>query len=198
MKRVRGNTQLEFDYITFVVIASVIAAGGLAVNSTVSVVASMLVSPIMGPVLAVTFGTMIRTQDNATLMIQGMWVEAISLLICMLVGFIVSLCFIGLDVTEFYEWPTGEMTGRGQPKVMYEGLLIAVPSGVGVSIGLLDSDMCPLVGVAISASLLPPAVNTGMLLAYSWLGKFDVDKYGKEDLWQMAGISLSLTLENIV
>lgn len=90
------------------------------------------------------------------------------------------------------------MSGRGQPKVMYEGLLIATPSGVGVSIGLLNSDMCPLVGVAISASLLPPAVNTGMLLAYSLAGKYDSDKYEKEDLWEMAGISLSLTLENIM
>merc|ERR1712048_859316 len=135
----------------------------------------------MGPVLAVTFGSMIRTQDGGALMLQGLKAETISLLICMFVGFIISLCFIGLDVTEFYEWPTGEMTGRGQPKVMYEGLLIATPSGV-----------------AISASLLPPAVNTGMLLAYSLAGKVDTDKYEKEDLLEMAGISLCLTLENIM
>jgi len=36
--------------------ASIIAAGGLATNVNVFIVASMLVSPIMGPILGMTFG----------------------------------------------------------------------------------------------------------------------------------------------
>ena len=35
--------------------ASLIAAGGLATNTNVFIVASMLVSPIMGPILGVRF-----------------------------------------------------------------------------------------------------------------------------------------------
>merc|ERR1719336_2917599 len=99
--------------------------------------------------------------------------EAISLLVCVLTGFAIALCFIGADVTDFYGWPTQEMEGRGQKKVLLEGLLIATPSGLGVAISVLNADMAPLVGVAISASLLPPAVNTGMLIAYALLGRLD-------------------------
>ena len=42
---------------------------------------------------------------------------------------------------------------------LWVGVLIAVPSGAGVAIGILGGNAGSLVGVAISASLLPPAVN---------------------------------------
>jgi hypothetical protein len=53
---------------------------------------------------------------------------------------------------------------------------VAFFSGLGVAVSLMDDQMSSLVGVAISASLLPPAVNAGILwLAYffqsrDWLG----------------------------
>ena len=40
-------------------------------------------------------------------------------------------------------------------------------SGLGVALSVLDDQTSSLVGVAISASLLPPAVNCGMLLIVS-------------------------------
>ena len=42
---------------------------------------------------------------------------------------------------------------------LWVGVLIAIPSGAGVAIGILGGNAGSLVGVAISASLLPPAVN---------------------------------------
>ena len=42
--------------------AAIIAAVGLATNSSVSTVASMLISPMMGPILAITFGMAIKTR----------------------------------------------------------------------------------------------------------------------------------------
>ena len=67
---------------------------------------------------------------------------------------------------------------------------------IGVSVGLLDSQTNSLVGVAISASLLPPAVNAGML----WVGHYSDSamivfggKTGKAGF-----ISLALTAMNIV
>mmetsp|Transcript_26376 Transcript_26376/g.62799 ORF Transcript_26376/g.62799 Transcript_26376/m.62799 type:complete len:206 (+) Transcript_26376:809-1426(+) len=56
------------------------------------------------------------------------------------------------------------------------GLPIAFFSGLGVAVSVLDDSASSLVGVAISASLLPPAVNSGILwVAYgfaknNWLG----------------------------
>ena len=46
---------------------------------------------------------------------------------------------------------------------LWVGILIALPSGAGVALAILGGNTGSLVGVAISASLLPPLVN-----AVSW------------------------------
>jgi hypothetical protein len=46
--------QVSFDFVAFTAIASAIAGLGLITNNTVMIVASMLVSPLMGPILAFT------------------------------------------------------------------------------------------------------------------------------------------------
>lgn len=57
--KVTSGAQLTVDYLLFVVAAAVIAAAGLASNDVVSTVASMLISPIMGPIMAFTYGASI-------------------------------------------------------------------------------------------------------------------------------------------
>eukprot|EP00951_Prasinocladus_malaysianus_P030593 scaffold288912_cov47-Prasinocladus_malaysianus.AAC.1 len=51
---IEGQSNITFDYIAFIIIGSVIAGLGLATNNTVMILASMLVSPLMGPILAFT------------------------------------------------------------------------------------------------------------------------------------------------
>ncbi len=63
------------------------------------------------------------------------------------------------------QWPTQEMLSRGQLRSLYVGAFIAVPSGAGVALSVLGGNAGSLVGVAISASLLPPAVNCGVFLS---------------------------------
>lgn len=48
---------------------------------------------------------------------------------------------------------------RGVLRGLVPGLLIALASGIGVALSVLGGNAGSLVGVAISASLLPPAVN---------------------------------------
>lgn len=47
-------------------------------------------------------------------------------------------------------------TTRGEPISLVFGLVIAVPSGIGVALSVLGNNTGSLVGVAISAALLPP------------------------------------------
>lgn len=60
---------------------------------------------------------------------------------------------------------------RGNARSLWMGVLWALTSGSGVAIALLQGSVGPLVGVAISASLLPPVVNCGLFwaLACIWL-----------------------------
>ena len=149
---VRGAATFSFDYLCLVIVASMLAAVGLASNNTVVIVASMLVSPIMGPILAITFGTMI---ENKELVHMGLVNEVVSLLICIIVGFVIAWIFILCDAHNEWIWPTNEM-GRGTAVGILTGIAIATPSGVNVALSILSNNTSSLVGVAISASLLPP------------------------------------------
>ncbi|KAK2164150.1 hypothetical protein LSH36_68g09013 [Paralvinella palmiformis] len=169
VQSVHSSSVLTFDFVMFVVLASMIAAVGLAENSSVILVASMLVSPIMGPILAGTFGLVIFHRNLCKLGIKN---ELISLSICIISGFLFGLLmgavnYNGNNWGSTDEWPTSEMKNRGLLRGLWVGVLIAVPSGAGVALSILSGNMGSLVGVAISASLLPPAVNAGMLWAYS-------------------------------
>ncbi len=54
-------------------------------------------------------------------------------------------------------WPTSEMYSRSTRHGFLAGMPIAFFSGMGVALSVLDDNASSLVGVAISASLLPPA-----------------------------------------
>ena len=99
-------------------------------------------------------------------------------------------------------------------------LQVAFFSGLGVAVSLLDEQTSSLVGVAISASLLPPAVNSGLLFVAWFYYKQNVDQdkvvrvpggeyevwdptddeldYARKEFMHGAGISLLLTVVNII
>ncbi|GIY49845.1 uncharacterized protein CEXT_344601, partial [Caerostris extrusa] len=162
---VRAGAEPTFDFIMFVLIASMIAALGLLENSSVIIVASMLISPIMGPIMAGTFGAVIRDRSLRNL---GIKTEILGLFLCLVIGFTFGLLSEALNsVWGSKEWPNSEMISRGQERSLWVGVLIALPSGAGVALSILGGNAGCLVGVAISASLLPPAVNAGLLWGMS-------------------------------
>lgn len=75
-------------------------------------------------------------------------------------GYVFGL--VVLNFTEYWAdqaWPTDMMRERGLLRVVWVGILVAFPSGCAGAISLLQGNEASLVGVAISVSLLPPAVN---------------------------------------
>ena len=57
---------MTFDYVALVVAAALIAAIGLIMDSSVSVVASMLLSPLMGPIFCIAACYLLLTTDSAS------------------------------------------------------------------------------------------------------------------------------------
>jgi len=157
------------------VLAGMIAFMGLMENSSVVLVASMLVSPLMGPILAGIFG---GTVQDRKMTLSGIRHEVYALMICIMIGFVLGLLIV--PWIEYYgieQFPTQEMVGRGELRSLWVGVLIAVPSGAGVALSVLGGNAGSLVGVAISASLLPPAVNCGLYWAVS-LVQLILSSYG--------------------
>ena len=75
---------------------------------------------------------------------------------------------------------TDEMAGRGDFHNFLVGIVFALASGIVVGNGASSGGTNALVGVAISASLLPPVVNSGMCVSFAVLGPLWED----ESSWQ--------------
>ncbi|KAG9430788.1 hypothetical protein HZU67_07991 [Apis mellifera carnica] len=106
---VRSGGDLTFDYVLLVLTADCLAALGLIENSATNVVAAMLVSPLMGPVMSLTFGTIIADRN---LQFIGLKSLLLGIFLSILFGFIFGLI---LGTTEmpwgYNDWPTDEMKG---------------------------------------------------------------------------------------
>eukprot|EP00494_Astrolonche_serrata_P029177 UN29444 len=161
---VETQYHLTFDYIAFTACAAAIAAVGLIANSPTTVVASMLVSPLMGPIVGMTFGTSICDKGMVKTSFRN---EIIGIMICFVIGAI-----YGFAISPFIKEPENftvmqsntEMSSRGTTDGLLAGVFVAIPSGCGVGIGVTSDTINPSVGCAISAALLPPIVNSGLSL----------------------------------
>lgn len=187
--KVHEGATLTADYIVFTVCAGIISAVGLGRDDFVATVASMLVSPLMGPILGITFGFW---ENDVQLVLRSLRNEFIGLVLCIVVGLIT-----GLVVAEWaeddWDWPTEFMSSRGEPMSLAVGLAIAIPSGAGVARSITTANAGGLIGVAISASLLPPTVNAGMCWA---VAAFSDDEH--RAIARTGGYSLLLTIVNIM
>ena len=139
--------------------------------------------------------------------------ELLSIIVCIIFGLIIGATCVWTDMAS--QWPTNEMMSRGTRTTFLCGIPIAFFSGLGVALSVLDDQTSSLVGVAISASLLPPAVNCGMLFIVAAVKGDDwsnfsmryaipaVQSFAENNLElpnfaQMGLISLMLTVVNVI
>jgi uncharacterized hydrophobic protein (TIGR00341 family) len=198
-ENVKKQASLSFDFIAFSILAAAMAGFGLIQNNTTVIVASMLLSPLMGPMLGVALGYVVRDRQ---LFVKGTMNELISLGLSFAVGIFMALILPILILGSPAGWvlmveghmnpldPTiTEITRRAGFSAIDIG--VAIISGPAVAVSVTKGDMSSLVGVAISAALMPPAVNAALMLT---LGAV----YGSTTLVGIGGGSLLLLGMNII
>jgi len=166
---VKKQASLSFDFIAFTILAAAMAGFGLITNNTTVIVASMLLSPLMGPMLGVALGYVVR--DRA-LFVKGTRNELISLALSFTVGIVLALVSYALGSSDFVALIENDMAAS--PIILTEitrragfngwDIGIAIISGPAVAVSVTKGDMSSLVGVAISAALMPPAVNAALMI----------------------------------
>lgn len=190
---------------------SILAAFGLVENSVIFLASSMLISPLMGPIIAGIFGFVIKDQKLQKL---GIVNELIGICCATSVGFLFGIIQCCID--EKYGLGTGvtpEMLSRCDFRSLIVGIFTALPSGAAVAIAILGENIGSLVGVAISASLLPPAVNAGVMWSLSFMyaifqndeTKFNIvlnstlySEHQSVELAALGSVSMGLTIINIL
>lgn len=148
------------------------ATFGLAINNTSVVIGSMLLAPILSPILSLSLG--IVMSDSAILLRS-----AKTILYSGVLG--AGLAFVA---TLFLAYPFGyEVMSRTEPSLAY--FAIAFVAGFAVAFARVKPDMSETIpGIAISVALIPPLAVIGMGLA-----RFD---------WHIASGAFMLFLTNII
>jgi len=169
-ENVKKQSSLSFDFLAFTLLAAAMAGFGLIQNNITIIVASMLLSPLMGPMLGVALGYVVRDRK---LFVKGTMNELISLGLSFAVGIIMALMIpilyaggpdalvnaIQFDIDNNI---ITEITRRSGFSPIDVG--VAIISGPAVAVSVTKGDMSSLVGVAISAALMPPAVNAALMI----------------------------------
>lgn len=141
------------------VLASIIAAGGVVGDSTPAVIGAMIVAPLATPIYGVALATVIGSRrhlrDALLLLVAGI---AVNILIGVLVA-LVTFERLPLDANP-------QIAGRTAPTML--DLWVAVTVGVAGSFALVRRDVVNiLAGVAIAISLVPVLAVVGITLG-SW------------------------------
>ena len=150
--------ELNINYYLFIMIAAFIAGAGLILNSAAIIIGSMIISPLMGPILGVSYGIISK---NYVLVKRGILGQLLSVPLAIGIGVLLaSLAFLIFSSPSI----TNEMMSRNFPTIF--DLIVSIGAGLAVGFAITGKIQSSLVGIAIAVSLMPPAVNIGVTLIY--------------------------------
>lgn len=140
--------------------AILIASVGLNVNSTAVIIGAMLISPLMGPIMAIGYGAAVQDLKLIREAAQAL-------------GLFTA---ISLATSALYFWlspldqPGSELLARTTP-TMWDVLIAAFGGGAGMVAATRKDVSNVLPGVAIATALMPPLCTAGFGLAH---GRWDM------------------------
>ncbi|GMG80974.1 TIGR00341 family protein [Paralimibaculum aggregatum] len=149
---VRGAA-LSRDYIVLVALSTVVAGIGLVKDDLAVIIGAMVIAPLLGPSLALAFATAV---GDRTLLLRA--VRSLCAGLAIAVGLALAIPLI----TEV-DIEGSELSRRTQ--VDLGALALALASGAAAALSRTAGLSSALVGVMVSAALLPPAAALGIALA---------------------------------
>ena len=153
-KRLIGGAKIKGPALVILILSIFIASIGLNMNSTAVVIGAMLISPLMGPILATGFGF---ATLNFTVVKSGILRLSLQITIAVLAS---ALYFYISPV----QTATSELLARTEPNIF--DVFIAIFGGLAGIIGQTRKTLDNVIpGVAIATALMPPLCTAGYGLA---------------------------------
>lgn len=171
---VEDYSKFDTNKVILAAIAGIVALIGLFINNIGIIIGAMLLSPLLGPIYALSISVAVGDRKTTVDCIR-----ILGIYILMLIGISAIVTLPLSYVTDLQM--TAEIASRMDSNSVY--ILMAVLLGLATIIALAKGIPEGIAGVAIAAALLPPAVVTGIALAWHPAGFLD---------------ALTLTLQNVV
>ncbi len=167
ISNVKGLALLSPTFVGLSVLAGFLAAFGLIYDNVIVVIASMIIAPLLGPIALTVIGTMMPSNLYSK---KAFIAEIIGLAICLLIGFIVGILLPVIPFPFVEAPPIAPNNLPTQIAIRIEpglpDIIFAIASGLAAGVFIVRGESTSMVGVAVAASLCPPATNIGVLLAY--------------------------------
>lgn len=152
------GARLDSTFLLLVVLSTIVAAIGLLESDMVIVIAAMLISPLLGPNVAMALGS---TLGDRELVVRASATNAagiaLSIVCAAAAGLALPVDSIGAEL-------------MARTRLGFDSILLALASGSAGALSLTTRLSGTLVGVLIAVALLPPAVTLGYMLGIAQFG----------------------------
>ncbi len=166
---IKGLALLNPTFLALVFLAGILSSFGLIFNNVIIVIASMIIAPLLGPIALTVLGTMTPKNIYSK---KAILAELVGLMIIIIIGFIVGAIYnwtepgsmlVYDETLEIFTIASEQIDIRIDPGI--GDIIFAIASGLAAGLFIIRGESTSIVGVAVAASLCPPAANVGVLLA---------------------------------
>lgn len=155
---VSSGAALSTDYFLLIFASTIVAALGMNADNVAAVIGAMVIAPLLGPILAVSFG--------ATLGDVGMLARAVrNALLGLALGVAVAAAMgLMIDVN----FASNELMSRTVAGL--DSIFLALAAGAAAALSIVAGVSAALVGVMVAVALLPPAAAVGLFIGAGEFG----------------------------
>ena len=151
---IERNAHINLNYFLLVVLSTIVAAVGMLEDSVAVVIGAMVIAPLLGPNIALAFGTVL---GDGKLMLRAFSALLVGIAVALLTSFIISLIY---PLEEF----SRELSAR--TVVGLSSAVMALASGAAAALSMTTGLSTVLVGVMVAVAILPPTAALGLMLGY--------------------------------
>lgn len=150
LKGAEANT----DFYILVFLSAIVATVGLITNNLAVIIGAMVIAPLLGPNLALSFGV---TLGDKYLVKHALKSSSIGFGLTMIISIVAGI-FVPID--NFI----GSEEFLQRTDVGFGGVILALASGAAAVLALTSGVSSTMVGVMVAVALMPPAVTMGISL----------------------------------
>lgn len=149
---VERGASLNMDFALLVLLSTIVCAIGLINDNVAVIIGAMVIAPLLGPNLALSFGSALGDRD---LILKAAKANAAGLSMTIAVSILAGM---------FMEFDNISAELESRTEVGFDILALALASGAAAVLSLTTGLSAALVGVMVAVALMPPAVAMGLML----------------------------------